>query len=96
MIEIVIWAQKAASHFHFFVIENAEILGDRYHKMVPLPIIQTRALAAPAISAPAISDTDTQPIDTFTSRRVTSVNGITTQTIGHKLARIQHPSYEIT
>jgi hypothetical protein len=76
----------------------AEILGDRYHKLVPLPIIQTRALAAPAISAPAIlppaisapaiSITNTHAMDTFPSWRVTSVNGVTTQSIGYRLARI--------
>jgi hypothetical protein len=64
----------------------AEILGDRYHKLVPLPVIQTRALAAPAISAPAISITNTYPIDTFPSQRVTNVNRGTTQSIGCKLA----------
>ena len=48
----------------------AEIVGDRYHTLVPLLTIQTRALVAPAILAPAISTpaiTHIYPIDTIPS-----------------------------
>ena len=73
------------------IICIAEILGDRYHKLVLLPRIQTRvraapAIAAPAISAPAILTTHMYPIDTMPSSGVTNVNRITIQSIGCKLA----------
>ena len=76
----------------------AEILGDRYHKLVPLPIIQTRARAAPAIAAPAIltparsapviSNTHMYPMDTLPSSQVTNRNIITIQSLVYKLARM--------
>ena len=79
----------------------AEILGDRYHKLVPLPIIQTRAqvdpaIAAPAIliptiSAPAISTPAIMhmyPIDTIPSPRFTKVIRMTIQSTGCKLAHM--------
>ena len=81
---------------------SAEILGDRYHKLVPLPRIQTQARAAPAIAArtilapailaPAISVTHMYPIDIIPSPRVTNMNRITIQSIGCKLASAQYSS----